>query len=61
VAPPTDWLTGGGHYIERYMSLPNDNVEGYNNTIFTRLAEINKFSNKKTPQNTTTVTNLATI
>jgi dipeptidyl-peptidase-4 len=28
-APPTEWSLYDTHYTERYMSTPEDNVEGY--------------------------------
>ena len=35
VAPVSSWLLYDSIYTERYMALPEENIEGYNNSVIT--------------------------
>ena len=35
VAPVSSWLLYDSIYTERYMALPEENIDGYNNSVIT--------------------------
>eukprot|EP00091_Calanus_sinicus_P011343 TRINITY_DN25722_c0_g1_i1.p1 TRINITY_DN25722_c0_g1~~TRINITY_DN25722_c0_g1_i1.p1 ORF type:complete len:139 (+),score=27.64 TRINITY_DN25722_c0_g1_i1:28-417(+) len=47
VAPVTSWLLYDSMYTERYMGLPKDNQEGYNQSAFSSGIGLNNLNSKK--------------